>query len=199
MRVWLSLAAVTAMSTGAFAQDLETQMRACRMKTVAAERLECLDAIPLPESPAPSNPSGAWVIDETKSPMDDSPLIVASVSSRETAQLLLMIRCREGRTELLVSTPGPIDFNRQLPVVYRVGSAPAVQATWGLSTNSRAMFAPGASTISLIRSLQEDGRFFFRVIGGVAQYEVTFETKGVEEVRRRVSTACRWPAATPRR
>lgn len=199
MRVWLSLAAITAMSSGAFAQDLETQMRACRTKTVAAERLECLDAIALPEAPLVNDPAGAWTIDEAKSPLDDSPTIVASVPSRENGRVFLMVRCRERRTELFISTPNPIDFNRQFPVAYRVGTSPAVQATWSMSTDSRGMFAPGSSTISLIRSLPEDGRFFFRVIGGVSQYEVTFETKGVEEVRKRVSAACRWPAAPQRR
>ena len=199
MRYAIALAASMLLATQAIADDLEDKVRACRLKTVAAERLECLDAIPLPEAPLVTDPAGAWVIDEAKSPLDDSPTIVASVPSRENARVFLMVRCRERRTELFISTPSPIDFNRQFPVAYRVGTSPAVQASWSMSTDSRGMFAPGSSTISLIRSLPEDGRFFFRVIGGVSQYEVTFETKGIQEVRRRVSAACRWPAEGQRR
>ena len=200
MRVWLSLAVMAAMSAGALAQDLETQMRDCRTKTVAAERLECLDAIPLPELPAATEDSAAaWSITEGKSPLDDSPSVTAALAAQPPSKLLMIVRCRESRTELLVSADGPIDFTQQLAVSYRLGQAPAVQANWGTSTNGRAVFSPPAATISTIRSIPENGRVFFRVRGQIAQHEGTFNTAGIDEVRRRVSIACRCPAEGARR
>lgn len=188
-------------STGfAASQDLESQMRGCRQKTVPAERLECMDAIAIAETPAIAQDSGgAWSIDEGKSPLDDSPTITAALAAQPPSKLLMVIRCREARTELLVSADGPMDFAQQLPVNYRFGQAPAVQANWATSTNGRAVFSPPVSTISTIRSIPVEGRMFFRVRGQIAQHEGTFDTRGIEEVRRRVSAACRWPAATPPR
>ncbi len=160
MRRWLFLTLLTGFPLNANASDLEDQIRVCRLKAVPTERLECLDKIPLPIRPTVVSPVGSWSIEETKSPLDDSPSVTASLSTRTPDEMLLVIRCRESRTEMFVAANNLIDLNRSLMVDYRIGQLPAVRVEWGMSTTGKAVFAPRDRVISLIRSLPSEGTFY---------------------------------------
>ncbi len=183
-------------ATPAMSEPLESQMLACRAKTIPAERLECLDAIPLAAPPTTDSVgTGRWIVDESRSPLDDSPLVTATLpTSSGATDLVFAVRCKEGRTEAFVSANQPIGFSQTIEVQYRMGQAPAVRADWAASTTGRGAFAPRGTVISVVRAIPAEGTMFVRVRGQVTILEASYETRGVDEVRRKVAAACRWPA-----
>lgn len=202
MRIAGAAAIVVTLSLPATAGDLESQFRFCRQKSGPAERLGCLDAIVLPDLPVTpaAAPLGNWVINEERSPLDDSPGVTASlVTSTGGTNLIFAVRCKEGRTEAFVTADQILGFSQTLEVQYRMGQTSPARANWNASTTGRGAFAPRGAVISLVRSIPSDGTMFFRVRGQTSLAEASFVTRGVDEVRRKIAAACRWPGEAPRR
>ena len=107
-------------SAGALAQgtgDAMEKLRACSL-LAPAERLECLDKLSRDIAPAPPAASPApgvapaadnWIVSETTSPLDYTPVAIATALSSggpDGAILQLSIQCRGGRTDLVITGPG---------------------------------------------------------------------------------------------
>src|SRR6187431_1177237 len=84
--------------------DPVAQLRACSLME-RAERLECLDRLSRDIAAAPDRPArggGNWMISETTSPVDYTPIVTAVALSRggsDGSLMQLAIYCRGGRTE----------------------------------------------------------------------------------------------------
>ncbi len=98
---------IAALAAGriAFAQsesDPVAQLRACSLME-RAERLECLDRLSRDIAAAPDRPArggGNWMISETTSPIDYTPIVTAVAFSRggsDGSLMPLAIYCRGGR------------------------------------------------------------------------------------------------------
>src|SRR5258705_2406876 len=95
----------------AFAQgvaDPMADLRACsRMER--EERLECLESLSRNIAPArPAAGADNWIVSETTSPVEYTPMVTATASSRggpDGSLMRLAIHCRGGRTQLVVSGP----------------------------------------------------------------------------------------------
>jgi len=156
-------------------------------------------AQPLKESIAqPAN--GAWIISETTSPIDYSPQITAAIFSQSTAldaPTTLTIRCRQQRTELLVSTSGSWRAMRgdRFVVEYAINDQAAVKGHWLSSADGRAAIY-GDDVVRFLRSLPDGGRIKIRVfdVQGSA-HEATFPLTGLEYVRKKFGEDCKWPPA----
>ena len=79
-------------ATGAQAQDA---VKACRQLKDEAERLKCYDRLDTSASNAPrgqreSKPDGetGWIVNDEKSPLDDSPLVSAALTSGVIPEIL---------------------------------------------------------------------------------------------------------------
>lgn len=214
----LMLAFVVA-SHAAFAQVVTTpvpNLRECSTIADDKVRLTCFDdlAKSVPElstpeakasAPAPIMPSedGAWEISERKSPVDDSTTIVAVLEPEaggSNQSLILTLRCIEKRTEMILSHSRMFvaDIGRR-DVIYRIDKKQAVEGKWSASTNNQAVFAPGP-VINLIRQLPNDGKVFFRVTDyRNDDYGGSFIMRGIDRVRTKLATACKWPAEPTRR
>ena len=98
-----------------------------------------------------------WIVSETMSPVDYSPMITATISSEPAAKdaaATFIIRCRGQRTDLLVSTEGswPASRANELQVDLRVDNQPAVRMQWIASSDGRtALFKDDA--VRFLRSL----------------------------------------------
>jgi hypothetical protein len=110
--------AIVVTSGIALAQGIEDPMAKFRdcSPMERAERLDCLDkasrSIP-PERRQARKPDN-WIVSETTSPVDYSPIAAATTFSREgpsESAMKLSIRCRGGRTELVVA--GPLGSRRK--------------------------------------------------------------------------------------
>ena len=71
-----------------------------------------------------------WVVSETTSPIDYSPIATATTASRKVGSGLAMqlsIRCRGGRTELAVTGPAITGRGDNYFISYRVNGGQSVQ------------------------------------------------------------------------
>src|SRR4051794_35993884 len=119
-------------SSVAFAQggDPVASLRACSVMQ-HEERLQCLEklsrSIAPPPRPAPG--SGNWIVSETTSPVDYTPILTATTSSRggSNGSAQLSIQCRHGRTELVVAGPAVSRSSADYALSYRINDGQPVQ------------------------------------------------------------------------
>jgi hypothetical protein len=206
----LSLAIVMA-SGDAFAQgagdDPVEQLRACS-KLEHAERLQCLERLSRDIAPPPASsppPPAAepvddnWIVSETTSPVDYTPVVVATRYSRGGGSAMqLFINCRGGRTEVAVAVAALA--RGEVPAIsYRVNDGQPVQAPSSVASSGVGV-AFGGDVVRLLASLPEDGSLAVRVSTRQgATYDGYFPLSGLKAVRAKVAAACKWPAtAMPR-
>ena len=189
----------------AFAQgasDPMAHLRACSLME-RAERLQCLEElsrnIAPPAHPAPEGDN--WIVSETTSPVDYAPVVTATAASRggpEGSSMQLSIRCRGGRTELVVAGPAVSRSGQDYAISYRVNDDQPVQLAAGSPS-----FGVGAAftgdVVRLLQSLPEEGGITVRLSArnGAAQ-DGHFLLGGLKMVREKVAAACKWPRAVAR-
>jgi hypothetical protein len=163
-----------------------------------ADRFECPDR----PSPAPFRQARAgdgWIISETTSPVDYSPIATATTSSRSVAgsdeAMRLSIRCRGGRTELTVAGPAITGRGDEYFLSYRVNGGRPVQSA-GLAPAFGDGVAFKGDIVALLQSLPAEGEFFVRIfaLSGKA-LDAIFSLDGLETLRAKIGATCRWPHA----
>jgi hypothetical protein len=142
-----------------------------------------------------------WVVSETTSPVDYSPLITAAIRvpfSVRDAPNTLALRCRRGRTELLVRTEGTWRASRagDVQVDYQINGQPLVRLPWAASADgTTAIYKDDA--VGFLQSLPEGARLKINLLDGPGPgHEATFQLAGLDVVRAKIAAACKWaPAA----
>jgi hypothetical protein len=157
-------------------------------------------SVDIPAKPADTN----WVVSQTTSPVDYSPLITAvirSTSSVQDAPNALVIRCRGRRTELLVRTQGTWQASRtrEVQVDYQINDQPSVRLPWTVPADGRtAIYKDDA--VGLLQSLPEGARLKINVFDRAASgHEATFQLAGLDAVRKKMAVPCDWPAAADKK
>ena len=202
MKAILLSVAFTAASTLAFAQSADGPManlRACSLME-REQRLECLDRLSRDIAPPDRAARGGdnWIISETTSPRDYTPIVTAiaySQTGSEGGSMQLSIQCRGGRTELVIPRPALSGGGADYAISYRVNDGQTVQlAAASPSSGSGAAFT--GDVVRLLQSLPDDGRITVRISGrsGVAQ-EGNFLLGGLRTAREKLAAACKWPRA----
>jgi hypothetical protein len=172
----------------------ETLLRGDAEKTAAASPNEP------PTGNAQNQPADtAWVVSETTSPVDYSPLITAeihSTSSVKDAPNTLAVRCRGQRTELELRTEETWRAKRasEVQVDYQINDQPFVRLQWTVSADGKtASYKDDA--VELLRSLPEGARLIISVFDrqGLGQ-KATFQLTGLDNVRKKIGLACKWPS-----
>jgi hypothetical protein len=184
----------------AFAQgasDPMSHLRACSLMERPA-RLECLEnlsrKIAPPDRPAPND---NWIVSETTSPVDYTPIVSASTGSRggsDSSSMRLSIHCRGGRTEMVVAGPA-VRNGEDYAISYRINDDQPVQLAAGSPS-----FGTGAAftgdVVRLLQSLPEEGDFTVRLLTGTgAAQDGHFLLGGLKVVREKVAAACKWARA----
>lgn len=189
------------------------KIRACLLLP-QSDRLQCLEAIsgetssrgPTSPSTAPPVPAEQgratdhWVVSQTLSPLDYSPIAVATAvyGLPGGGQMALTVSCRGGRTEMTLTERGAAARASKGIVFYAVnGSQPIVVP------NAPATTAPGlvlgVDVHRLIVSLPEKGEISFRLVGGQREdSEGRYGIAGLKGLLERMTVPCRWPTATTR-
>ena len=187
-------------SAVAFAQgasDPAARLRACSLME-RAERLECLEklsrSIEPPARPAPEGDK--WIVSETTSPVDYTPMVIATTSSRggsNGASMQLSIQCRGGRTELVVAGPAVSRSSADYAISYRINDGQPVQLAAG-APSSGAGAAFTGDVVRLLQSLPEEGDIAIRLSTRTgATLDGDFLLGGLKIVREKVAAACKWP------
>ena len=193
--------ALAVTSTAAFAQgasDPVALLRACSQME-GAERTECLEklsrSIPPPARPAPGGDN--WIVSETTSPVNYTPIVTATTSSRggsNGSSMQLSVQCRGGRTELVVAGPA-LTRNEGYAISYRVNDGQPVQLAAGSPSLGPGVAFTG-DIVRLLQSLPEEGNIAVRLSPRTgAVLEGSFSLTGLKIVREKVAAACKWPHA----
>ena len=164
----------------------------------AAAALPDLPARAVEIAPKPRDPN--WIISETTSPVDYAPVMTAAIRlpfSVKHAPTTFAIRCRGGRTELLVRTEGTwrASRTREVQVDYQINDQPLVKLTWTASPDGKtAIYRDDA--IGLLQSLPDGARLKIDVLDEPGpSHEATFQLTGLDAVREKIAVACKWPPA----
>jgi hypothetical protein len=149
-------------------------------------------------SAMPSNSN--WVISETTSPLDYSPLVTATMyatSRVKDAPSTLVFRCRGLRTELQVKTEGKWRATRagDIQIDYQINDKPSIRRRWRASSDGK-IGSYTDDTVGLLRSLPEGGQLNISVLDGPGPHpQATFELAGIDMVRKKIAAVCKWPPA----
>jgi len=148
-------------------------------------------------SQSPSAP-GNWIVTETTSPVDYTPVVVAVTRSRdsvESSAMELTISCRNGRTNLVLTGQTISGRGDDYAISYRINDDKPVQV--GAASPS---FGTGAAfqgdIVRLLRSFPDQGEIAIRLaprIGSAS--EGYFSLSGLRSVRDKLAAACKWPQA----
>ena len=203
LRLLVAVAVAGGIASAQGANDPAAPRRACTPME-GADRFECPDR-PSPAAVPPLQPARAgdgWVISETTSPVDYSPIATATTSSRSVAggddAMRLSIRCRGGRTELTVAGAAITGRGDDYFLSYRVNGGRPVQSA-GVAPSFGDGVAFKGDVVALLQSLPAGGEFAVRIfaLSGTA-LDASFSLDGLETLRAKIGTTCRWPHAMAR-
>jgi len=200
LRFLLAVAVVGGIASALGANDPAAPPRACSPME-NADRPECLDRSSPATAPPlqPARAGDGWVVSETTSPVDYSPIATATTSSLNVVgdgeRMRLSIRCRGGRTELTVTGPAITSRGDDYFLSYRVNGGRPVQLA-GVAPAFGDGVAFKGDVVALLRSLPTGGELVVRVfaLSGSAQ-DGNFSLDGLDALRAKISATCRWPHA----
>jgi hypothetical protein len=195
----LAPAVVSGVSLAQGASDPTLQPRAC-VAMEGAARSECLDKPSRAAAPSPklALAGDGWIVSETTSPVDYSPIATATTSSLNAAggsAMRLSIRCRGGRTELTVAGPAITGRGDEYFISYRVNGGQSVQLA-GVAPVSGDGVAFKGDVVALLQSLPGEGELVVRLfpLSGNPLAGI-FALDGLEGLRTKIGATCRWPHA----
>jgi len=198
----ISLSVAFEVASGlAFAQgaaDPMAGLRACSLME-REERLECLENLSRNIAPARPVPGADnWIVSETTSPVDYTPVVTATTFSRDGSNgssMQLSIRCRAGRTELVVAGPAISRSKEGYAISYRINDGAQVELPAAPSSSGTGVAFTG-DVVRLLQALPEEGEVVIRLVTrtGAAQNGY-FLLGGLKMVRERLAAPCKWPQA----
>jgi hypothetical protein len=150
------------------------------------------DPVAKPSGPPAMQPATDWVITETSSPIDYSPVVVATIrasDSRQDAPSTFSIQCRQRRPEISLRTDGAWKIAPAMKV--QVGLQMKDRTPWNLSVDGKVATITDHAA-DLLQSLSEGTTLMVTVSDGV-DHAATFRLNGLDAVRRKIMMACRPP------
>ena len=170
-------------------QEIPVEVKACKAITDDNERLKCFDGLfgRIPTKNTPEGTQANWSIEETKSPTDGSPQVVAANLVNDT---VLILRCKDQTTEAAFSAQYNYLGYKSVDVQLQINDQNPIKEVWNASMNGRAAFAPDA--IAFIQSLPDDGKLSIKTTRSTdgKVKEGNFNLGAVSEMRNKIAKAC---------
>ena len=197
--VALELGRASAMAQAA--SDTMGRLRTCATLPTAA-MTKCLDQLSREiesQSARPREgraPQESWVVSETTSPLDYSPVVVATATASGAPDGLgmkLSIACRGGTTSVVLGGPRASDG---YAAFYAIDGGPP-KTLAAVVAPSGAGMALGSDVMGFLLSLPAQGEVAFFIVGRPdVTLEGHFSLAGLKITRERLAVSCKWP---PRR
>jgi hypothetical protein len=144
----------------------------------------------------PRSTTGDWIISETRSPVDYSPVVVAVVRSKDNAEhstMELSVNCRNGRTNLMVAGAAISGRRDDYAVSYRINRDSPLEAGIGSAASGTGVAVQG-NVVPLLQSFPDGGEIAIRLaIRGGASSEAIFSLDGFNSVKIKMARTCNWP------
>jgi hypothetical protein len=140
-------------------------------------------------TPASSN----WTVSETTSPIDYSPVVIATMRSesdgKDTPRILTAM-CRRSRPEITLRTEGGWRTSKsgKVQVLFQIDDK-STGSAWTLSADGKTASIPD-NAADLLRSLPDGASVKVNVSDG-ADHGATFRLAGLDIVRRKIAAACK--------
>lgn len=146
----------------------------------------------------PRSATGDWIISETSSPVDYTPVVVAVTPSRDDVKnsaMELTIYCRSGRTSLVVTGSAVSGHGNDYAISYRINRDKAVNAGAGSPAVGIGVAFQG-DVVRLLQSFPDEGELTVQLTtrAGMTR-EASFSLVGLNVVKEKVARACKWPKA----
>jgi hypothetical protein len=196
------LAVISGIASVRGANDPAAQPRACFVVEKAgvekAGQLQCLDKLSRDGAPTLqfALAGDGWIVSETTSPVDYSPIATATTSSRKVdggSAMKLTIRCRGGRTELVVAGPAITGLGDNYFISYRVNGRQSVQLAGAAPAFGDGVAFRG-DVVELLQSLPGDGELVVRLLPlSGSELVGIFSLEGLEALRTKIGATCKWP------
>jgi hypothetical protein len=190
------LVALGSRASGAMSpQEVPAEVKSCKTIADDMERLRCFDSLfgstPKPEK-SEEGKQANWSTEETKSPTDGSPQVVAANLVGDT---VLIPRCKDQTTEAAFSTQYNYLGYKSVDVQLRINDQSPTKEVWKASMNGRAAFAPDA--VAFIQSLPDNGKLLIKTTRSTDGKikEANFNLGAVSEVRNKIAHTCDWDNA----
>jgi hypothetical protein len=193
------LAVASGMTSVQGASDRTVETHACP-SMAGSERSQCLDNASRGAAAGRrlALAGDGWVVSETTSPVDYSPIATATTTSRTAAggePMHLAIRCRSGRTELAVTGSAITGHGDDYFISYRVNGGPAVQLPGAAPAFGDGVAFKG-DVVGLLQSLPNDGNLAVLLLPLTGRgLSGEFALSGLEALRAKIGTTCKWPHA----
>ena len=139
--------------------------------------------------------TGKWIVSETRSPIDYSPVAIATASSSAGPDgvLQLSVQCRGGRTEMVIRSAPLMRRAEDHVVSYVINDGPQVTVTTELSSSGSGIAMKG-DVAGFLKSLPEQGAIAFRVADRQAEtLEGRYDLPGIKALVARLAGPCKWP------
>jgi Type VI secretion system VasI, EvfG, VC_A0118 len=175
--------------------EIAAEIKFCKKLTDDARRLKCFDGLFAEKQ----QPPATWSIEESKSPVDDSPQVTGMLyadDSTDPSSLMsptvLVLRCKEKKTEAYLGKPFTLFGSNTAKVLVRINDGKPIETQWQPSSNGQGVFALAA--IQFIRALPDNGKIFIRVTTfDGSTVDGTFTLGKVSEIRNKIAAHCHWP------
>jgi hypothetical protein len=178
--------------------EVAAGVKFCKTLTDDAQRLKCFDGL-FAEKPSNSQSPehaqiGTWTVQESKSPLDDTPQVSGTLLAENSAGLIL--RCKERKTEVIFAKQFSYLGSQPIKALVRINDGKLIETVWSPSTNGQVAFAPSA--VQFIHALPDNGKLFIRVTGFDGKtLDGEFSLGNVSEIRDKIAVACNWPKPAP--
>jgi hypothetical protein len=142
-----------------------------------------------------------WIVSETTSPIDYSPLVSAIIRARQQVNgglNGLTISCRAKRTELSLRVTDDVNVPRfgEIRIDSQIGDQRPVKQRWIWDEQGTILIYQD-DPVALLQSIPEGARLRlgFGDSKG-ARHMATYQLFGLDSVRKKVANACAWPPSS---
>lgn len=216
--IWSLSLSFALSASGASAQasldNLKKDLAACAANEGTLDRLECFDALTATYDldapqvvPSDVDDIGKWRIRQSINPIDDSETVVISLdadsgTSRWGDRIYFIARCQSNKTEAYIAWGDYLGddsndvYTEWKNVTIRLGDQAAKRQRWGISTDSKATFAPNWAGSLLKEIAQVD-----KMIAQTTPYSenpvtAIFDTRGFDNAVVPLAETCGWDVGT---
>lgn len=142
---------------------------------------------------ASAPPANRWIVSETTSPIDYSPLVSAvlePVQRGDNGPISLAIHCRAKRIELSLQFRGNSAWRNEPQIYFQIEDQPPTLLDWSWSTDGK-IATLNNDPVSLLQSLPDGSTLKIRANDRALQ-NTAFRLVGLDGIKTKIAAACNW-------
>jgi hypothetical protein len=143
-----------------------------------------------------------WIVSQTTSPVDYSPLVSATIWPRQQVNSGLSgftISCRAQRIELSLRLMGDLDVPRwgEIRIDSQIDDQRPVKQRWIWDEQQGTILFYQGDPVALLQSIPDGARLRLGVGDSKgARHMATYQFFGLDAVRKKVANHCAWPSSS---